>query len=282
MTTIVHAAAGQRLGELTSELLTSSLAAMGAVLLRGFTGEAAEFKELTERLSAEFFTHGKRKVVLDDRTIEVVPGNERVAPHQELGYLPFRPDYLWLMCRIPAATGGRTHVIPAGELFARLSPETQRAFESTDIVYQHRWHEAMWRGYWPDVTLTDVHADLGARVGITIHADSEPGVLRFDYRTSALGFGATGQPLFLNSVLNMIDVMRKGDATAVVSWATGRPFTREQITELEQAAELVARPVAWQPHDVLLIDNHVVLHAREPFTGPRDVVVRIGARANWR
>lgn len=282
MTAVLHASRGRRLLDVAPDEVTGSLARAGALLLRGFAFEDADFSTLTRRFSDTFFTHGKRKVMLDEQTIEVVPGNQRVAPHQELGYLPFRPDYLWLLCRTPAREGGRTQVLPADRLFAELTPSTQRLFETTEIVYLHRWHEAMWQGYWPHLDLEAVQTDLRGRDGVTVHADSEPTALRFDYRTSALRRGPGGEPLFLNSILNMLDVMRKGDATAVVALASGRPVPPEVIEELEAVAARVSVPVEWEPRDVLVVDNHRSLHAREMFSGPRDVLVRIGARADWR
>lgn len=279
---VVRAATGQRLLELERDALLSALERSGALLLRGFSFEDREFSTLTERFSEAFFTHPKRKSTLDEHTIEVVPGHERVAPHQELGYLPFRPDYLWLYCRVPASAGGRTIVHPAEEFLAELSPTTRRLFEDNEITYQHRWHEDMWRSYWPRRTMEEVQDDLRGRDGVVVHADGDERVLRFDYRTSALVRGRRGEALFLNSVLNMLDVMRKGDATAVVSFANGRPFSGALIDELEAVAERVSSPVQWEPKDVLIVDNKRAMHSREAFRGERDLVVRIGAHARWR
>jgi len=32
----------------------------------------------------------------------------------------------------------------------------------------------------------------------------------------------------------------------------------------------------WQPHDIALVDNMLVAHARDPYVGPRKILVAMG------
>lgn len=273
---IVRAESSQRLLDLEKAEILERLRGSGAVLLQGFDFEDPDFSRLAERFSSRFFTHGKRDKTFDDYSIEVVPGQARVAPHQELGYLPFQPSYLWLLCRVPPERGGRTLVYDSAAFFDSLSPATQRLFRERRIAYHHRWWPKMWKGYWPDKSASEAVAELAEFEGIHVVEDCHPEVLRFDYVTSALRHDAEGRTLFLNSILNMHDVTRRGDPSATVMFEDGQPLPPELIDELEATAERVGNAINWQKRDVLVVDNSRALHAREAFEGARDVVVRIG------
>lgn len=267
---------GQELLDLSSSEILAALRQSGAALLRGFQFPDASFVALTERFSSRFFAHGKRAAVLDRYSIEVVPGSERVAPHCELGYLPFPASYLWLLCRTPAEAGGRTMVLDGHAFFTALSKATQELLLARRIVYHHRWSTRLQQGFWPGNTVAENRALLAAQPGVLVLPDFDESVLRFDYLTSALRTDGDGTPRFLNSVLNLLDVMRKGDANATVLFEDGEPFSRALVDELESVATAVQQLVSWQPRDILFVDNQRALHGREAFRGTRDVVVRIG------
>lgn len=266
---------GQELLSLRREDILAALQRSGAVLLRGFQFADAQFPILTERYSSQYFTHGKRAAVLDPYSIEVVPGSDRVAPHCELGYLPFPSSYVWLFCRAPATEGGRTLVIDGRAFFAALSPATQQKFLTRRIVYHHRWSTRLQQGFWPGKTVAENRAHVSTQPDVLLLPDFDESVLRFDYMTSALRTCPDGSVLFLNSLLNIFDVTRKGDNNATVLFEDGEAFSRALLEELETVAAKVQELVSWQPRDILVVDNLRAMHGREAFHGTRDLVVRI-------
>jgi alpha-ketoglutarate-dependent taurine dioxygenase len=266
----------QALLDIPQEEILCQLQACGAVLLRGFEFPDSSFSVLSEKFSSHFFNHGKRAVVFDKYSIEVVPGNARVAPHCEFGYTPFAPDYVWLLCRVPPSEGGNTLTFDGKAFFTALSRDTQERFLSQRIIYHHRWSPRLVQGFWPGKTIAEIRAFLATTSGVLLLPDCDDKVLRFDYITSALRTLPDGCPLFLNSVMNIVDTMRKGDANATILFEDGEPLPGTLIDELEAVAKQVVQVVRWQARDILLIDNSRAMHGREAFRGPRDIVARIG------
>jgi alpha-ketoglutarate-dependent taurine dioxygenase len=96
----------------------------------------------------------------------------------------------------------------------------------------------------------------------------------------------TREPVWFNHavffhVLSLAPVLREmllgqvveADLPSNTYYGDGGPIEPETIAALRDAyaAELVTVP--WREGDVLLVDNVLVAHGREPFTGPRRVVV---------
>jgi alpha-ketoglutarate-dependent taurine dioxygenase len=63
-------------------------------------------------------------------------------------------------------------------------------------------------------------------------------------------------------------------------YGDGQPIEDSVVEELREAyrQETVAFP--WQPGDILMMDNMLVAHGRNPFTGPRKILVGMGEPYN--
>lgn len=56
----------------------------------------------------------------------------------------------------------------------------------------------------------------------------------------------------------------------------GVPLTRDELDAINAAYEGATVREAWQPGDVLLVDNVLATHGRDPFRGDRRIVVAMG------
>lgn len=54
-----------------------------------------------------------------------------------------------------------------------------------------------------------------------------------------------------------------------------RPSTTQILNEAKQLCEDVAVEMVWQPGDVALLDNYLVMHARRAFEGKRRVLASL-------
>ncbi|MFT3923892.1 MAG: TauD/TfdA family dioxygenase [Myxococcales bacterium] len=58
-----------------------------------------------------------------------------------------------------------------------------------------------------------------------------------------------------------------------VRLASGAPIADAIVNHVRQVVDASAIRVCWRPGDVLLVDNHLMLHGRRPFQGAREVLV---------
>jgi alpha-ketoglutarate-dependent taurine dioxygenase len=56
-------------------------------------------------------------------------------------------------------------------------------------------------------------------------------------------------------------------------YGDGSPIAPEVLDEIRQVYEATSIRFDWQQGDVLLVDNILASHGREPFTGPRQILV---------
>ena len=61
-------------------------------------------------------------------------------------------------------------------------------------------------------------------------------------------------------------------------FGNGDPIDEDVVQLLNDAYEANTVREPWQAGDLLVVDNVRTAHSREPFTGPRDVVVGMSAR----
>jgi alpha-ketoglutarate-dependent taurine dioxygenase len=56
-------------------------------------------------------------------------------------------------------------------------------------------------------------------------------------------------------------------------YGDGEPIEASALAQIREAYQQTAVRFPWQEQDVLLIDNVLTSHGREPFIGPRKIVV---------
>jgi hypothetical protein len=61
-----------------------------------------------------------------------------------------------------------------------------------------------------------------------------------------------------------------------VVFGDGTPIPDDIIEIVGEAYEACAVRFDWQPGDVVMLDNMLAAHARDPFEGPRKIVVAMG------
>ena len=74
----------------------------------------------------------------------------------------------------------------------------------------------------------------------------------------------------------LVDVYGADGLPFNTRFGNGDPIGEDVVQLLNDAYEANTVREPWQAGDLLLVDNLRTAHSREPFTGPRDVVVGMG------
>jgi alpha-ketoglutarate-dependent taurine dioxygenase len=266
----------------------------GAVLLRGFAlSGPADFRAAMAALADEVLGYGERssprsEVVDGVYTSTDHPPEQPIMLHNEQSYTRDWPMRIAFFCQTPPGTGGRTPLADSRRVLARLSPGTVTAFERHGVRYV--------RNYLPNVSLSwqeafqtterDVverycrAADISfAWVGGDRLRTSQnrPAVRRhpvtgeLTWFNHALFFNVASLPDGVSADLR--SAVAEDDLPYNTYLGDGSSITQATIDELRGAYEAETVGFDWQRGDLLVVENMLVAHAREPFTGPRRILV---------
>ena len=292
MTDVVDWIAAQR------RHLLESLSLHGAVLFRGFpVRDAYEFDAFIRAFDLDSFTYEESlsNAVRVNCTELVFTANEAPADvsiylHHEMAQTPLFPSRLFFFCETAAHADGQTPVCRSDVLLERLA---QR-----------------------DPEFVDACAALGVRYSNVMPAEDDPesgqgrswrstlGVEdknRAEERLEKLGYRyewlANDSLQITTAVLPAIRTLVDGRRVffnqliaAFRGWNDVRNATRKSIcfgddSEISpdsmkiaiELADELSFDIAWQPGDVALIDNFLVMHGRRPFSGERRVLASLVA-----
>lgn len=266
-----------RLGSLDPALPRAALMETGAVLLRGYAWDVGLLAEFVRALVPLPIVYGgsRSRITQDDHIQKVEQGSMAISLHCELAFTPFRPDVCVFACVRPPAQGGETLVGDGARVLQSLSEATRARFWGPRaITYQRLFPPSAWQRTFGTSSRTAVEAALD-RLGQVRAVFSNHGTLSCHFTTAAIVNDLAGRPAFANNVSNMVEA--EGITGSTVTYADGTALDRETRAELRACLAQVSAPVAWQPFDVLVLDNWRVMHGRNAFTDPeREIYAHFG------
>ncbi|UOZ04670.1 TauD/TfdA family dioxygenase [Amycolatopsis sp. WQ 127309] len=263
----------------------------GAILLRGLPVDLDLFNRVTETIGGALLTYTERStprsaVAGNIYTSTEYPPAESIPMHNENSYSAHWPARLFFLCDTPAATGGATPIADSRAMF-RLLPQDLRDRFSGGVAYTRAFREGLGLT-WQEAFQTDDRAvveEYCARNGQTLEWTDE-GLRTRHVRPSFVDEPHTGETVWFNQA-NLFHVSSLGEEVSEALlelypeadlprnayFADGSPIP---ITDLEKIREVYAEvsyAFPWQAGDVMVVNNMLAAHGREPFTGKRRILV---------
>ncbi|MFF3767585.1 amino acid adenylation domain-containing protein [Streptomyces sp. NPDC001922] len=281
--------------------LDADLHRHGVLLFRGFGVTGPEELEgfasaLTDDLFGENGEHPRAALGGNVYTPVFFPPEEKLLWHNENSFNDEGPARIWFCCRRPAASGGETPVVDSRVVHRRIDPELREEFTRKQVMYIRTYGTGLGLD-WREVFRTDSRAEVESRcarqgIGFTWQGDRlrttavRPAVVRHPvtgewswfnqaqhWHTACLGADVRASLLSTVAPDELPRDCRFGDGTPIPDDAMAR------ICDVYQDLE-VAFP--WQRGDVMLLDNILTAHARNPFRGDRELLVAMGDMVRFR
>lgn len=268
----------------------------GAVLLRGFAVETADdFSRVVEALDLENMPYiggaAVRTRVSGDRvlTANEAPPSEVIPFHHEMAQVPDPPDYVIFYCDVPPDGGGETPIVLSAEVHDFAASRYAgfiRRVEAVGVRYIRVLPEeddpssAIGRS-WKSTYQVETRADAEARMRAL--GTTWEWLPSGDLRTITATLPAirrearTGQKTFFNSMIAAYNgwVDARNDPSKAVELGDGSPVDREAMAGIAAYMQSARVAFPWHKGDVLIIDNHLTMHARNPFTPPRRILASV-------
>jgi alpha-ketoglutarate-dependent taurine dioxygenase len=286
--------------ETNRDQLDALLLQHGGLLFRGFELHAADdFRRCAESFGASPFGYvggntPRTNVAADVFTSTEYPASEVIGMHHEMSYLPEWPRRLFFYCLVPAREGGQTSLASSRDVLRAVGPDIASRLRTKEVSYIRHFHSDIPLGRsWRATYATDNRDEVN---DIVLQQGSAcswlPGdVLRVTTRREALTthpetheemwFNQAEQwhPSSLASETRMMleEIVGRRQMPHDREYGNGDPLEDDALVEIRQALHSNKLLFDWAHGDFLVIDNVLMMHGREAFTGERKTLAYLSA-----
>ena len=220
------------------------------------------------------------------------PVNQPMCMHHELSYLLQPPSLLMFACLSAPTTGGATAVADSTAVLDALPTRLVERFEQQGWLLTRSYNDELGASF-ADAFGTDDRGTVETYCranSIDFEWQRDGGLRTWQRRRAIVRHPITGRPCWFNQIgfLNewtmapevheyLVDVYGADGLPFNTRFGNGDPIDEDVVQLLNDAYEANTVREPWQAGDLLVVDNVRTAHSREPFTGPRDVVVGMSA-----
>ena len=269
----------------------------GAILLRGFD---IENEEDFRRTAAEFIpTLAKYMEGATPRTdlgkgtytSTEFPQELSIAQHNELSYVKHWPMKIAFCCMVAASEGGATPIADVRQVYNFIDQDIREKFERLGWMLVRNYGNGL-GPTWQKAFNTDKIEDVIAyckEADIELEIISEHQVRTTQVRPAIHYHIHTNEPVWFNHAAfwhpsSLCPIIRKElvsqfgerELTYNTLYGDGTVIPDDVITHINEAYDKARVAFPWQKGDLLLMDNMLISHGRDPFKGDRRVLVSMG------
>lgn len=272
----------------------------GGILFRGFNvDEPFEFQECVQSAGARPFGYvggdsPRSRVVDDVYTSTDYPASEVISLHNEMSYLPECPRRLFFLCETPASSGGQTSLAHCRDVLKALPTIILERFRSAGLNYIRNFYSGVRLGKsWQDTYSTHDRKELEAIVakqGSTCEWSSNGDLRVSTLRSAFTTHPLTGELVWFNQAEQWHSsslkpasrtlfegMLGKGRLPHDCEYGDGTPLDENELSQIRHALNACKLLFDWQRGDLLMIDNILMMHGREAFTGHRRTLAYLSA-----
>lgn len=265
----------------------------GGILFRGFTtGSVETFRSFISAVAGEplpYMEGTSPRHELADRvyTSTDYPAHQRIPMHNELSYSNTWPLRLFFHCVTPPLSGGATPLADSRKVYQRIAPALRQHLEERDYVYVRHFSPDIglsWRkAFQTDDRIAVERYCAEKDIELTWGADDE--LTTRQRRPVSAAHPETGEMTWFNHLtffhVSTLDPMvaevllslGKENLPNNTYYGDGAEIEPAALDELRAAYDAETVVVPWQEGDILMLDNMLTAHGREPYTPPRQIVV---------
>jgi len=276
------------------DALRAVLAEHGSVLVRGLglrdeTEIGAVFQQLATGLMTEKEAFAPRRTYSDGvYSSSKWPPNQPMCMHHELSYTLEVPGLMLFACLTAATDGGATGVTDSPTVLDALPPELVERFEREGWMLTRSFNDEIGASFAEAFGTEDRGAVESYCRANAIEFEWQPdgGLRTRQRRRAVVRHPVTGQRCWFNQIafLNewtiapevheyLVDVYGADALPFNTRFGNGGPIGKDVVQLLNKIYEANTAREPWQAGDLMLVDNVRTAHSREPFEGPREVLV---------
>jgi alpha-ketoglutarate-dependent taurine dioxygenase len=219
------------------------------------------------------------------------PADKTILFHNESSHLPCWPRMQFFLCLQPSLQGGETPLLDCREVYQQLDPSIRDRFAEKGLLYVRNFVPGI-DVSWQEFFHTDDHGaveEACRKDGMTCEWTAAGGVRIRQAARAVLRHPRTGAMVFFNQIqlhhpyflgaevrASLESLFREEDLPRNLFYGDGSPIEESVLQAIDDLYWRLAITFPWQAGDLILVENMLVAHARNPFVGPRKIVVAMG------
>ena len=276
------------------DALRTAVAEHGSVLVRGLglrdsTEVGAVFARLATGLMTEKEAFASRQTYSAGvYSSSKWPSNQPMCMHHELSYTLEFPGLMLFVCLRAPTDGGATAVADSPTVLDALPTELVERFEREGWLLTRNYNDEIGASFAEAFGTEDrgtVESYCRANA-IEFQWQPDGGLRTRQRRSAVVRHPVTGVRCWFNQIafLNewtidpevrefLVDVYGADGLPFNTRFGNGDPIGEDVVALLNRVYETNTAREPWQAGDLMLVDNVRTAHSREPFEGPREVLV---------
>ncbi len=275
--------------------LRQKLAEHGGLLFRNFgLREPAEFERAAGSICRTLYSaYGDLpRAGVAGKIYEATPypEDQAILFHNEGSHMGRWPRTISFFCATPAQEGGATPVVDCRKVYRDLEPEVRQAFETKGLLYVRNFCgvDVSWQQFFGTDDRSVV--EQACRQTGAMCEWRRDDALRVSQRCEAVRrHPVTGEKTFFTQVqlhhVHCLDAVTSASMRAMFSpddfprqvlFGDGTPIETSVTDHVGAIYERHAVRFPWQRGGMISLDNLVTAHARDPYVGPRKILVAMG------
>ncbi|MFL6966766.1 non-ribosomal peptide synthase/polyketide synthase [Pseudomonas alvandae] len=277
-------------------LIEQKLAEHAGILFRGFAldgiqGFEAFAEAIQPGLYGQYGDLPKKEGGKNTYRSTPYPERKMILFHNESSHQDRWPRKQMFYCEQAAPVGGATPVVDCRLMYEKLPADLREKFEDKGLLYVRTFTDKLdvsWQHFFKTENRLEVEARCRAG-GIQWRWLDDDELQTRTPGPAIITHPITGEKSFFNQVqlhhIYWLEPDVRQDLLSMyglermprhVYYGDGTPIEDEVMARIGELYEACAVRFDWQKGDVILLDNMLVAHARDPFEGPRKIVVAMG------
>ena len=275
------------------EALRASVAEHGSLLIRGLglrdaAETAAVFQQLGSLMTEREAFAPRRTHAPGVYSSSKWPPNQVMCMHHELSYAYEFPGLMLLACLVAPKAAGATPVADSPAVLRALPAELVERFTRVGWLLIRNYNDDIGASVAGAFGTDDRAAVESFCRANAIQFEWQPdGALRTTQRRSAiLAHPLSGQRCWFNQIAflsewtmdpevreYLVDLYGEDGLPFKTRFGDGDPVGPDVVQVINQAYDANTAREPWQAGDLMLVDNIRTAHGKDPFEGPREVLV---------
>jgi len=278
------------------EFIETQLLKHGAILFRGFhTNSVPEFEKVANAICPNLF--GEYGDLPREGVSGKVYGSTPYPPdkailfHNESSHLHRWPLKIWFFCVQPAQQGGETPILDCRKIYQLLNPKLREKFEEKQLMYVRNYIDGLdvsWQDFFHTTDKAEVE-NYCRQAGIEFEWLENNGLKTRKIRPAVAKHPKTGELVFFNQLQlhhvscldsavrqSLLSVFGEDQLPRNVYYGDGTPIEDSVMEEIGAIYQENQISFLWQIGDILMLDNMLTSHSRNPYVGSRKIVVAMG------